>query len=386
MTTLTRTWLQGVCAIALTTLIVGCSTSPTPAGSGGAAPSPTTAQVTPGRSPVHGSSDPSLSTTPTPVSAADAFAQMPTLEGVLNAVVIQEQKVVVGGFVGPAFTPMIMVFSDLGWSVAEVPAATGQVAAITAFDGRLIAVGNGLPDERTGFVWDSPDGRRWDVVHTVDDAALYDVTTDGATIVAVGAVLDDEMDATAAAWSSSNGTTWKQAEVSSSAHNPMGPVAATAAGFVAAGDRPLGEARPFWTSPDAARWASVSNDLSDQVLPIDLVEWRGGVALIGATGRSGDQHPVVALSSDGRTWKATTGPSAAEGYASAATVVQDRLYVAGVDNDELIVWAFAEGNEWEATTIEPLGASISALVWDPDLGLVGVGARDGRVAAWLLDG
>ena len=55
----------------------------------------------------------------------------------------------------------------------------------------------------------------------------------------------------------------------------------------------------------------------------------------------------------------------------------------GVDADRLTLWSLRDG-AWEAETFEPTGASISALSWDADLGLLGVGSRDGRQAVWLF--
>jgi hypothetical protein len=301
---------------------------------------------------------------------------------VFSSVAVDGDTIVAGGFAGPGFVPTILVFADGEWSVAEVPDATGQVAGIVRYADGWIAVGNGLPDTRTGFIWVSSDGREWRSVRTIDDAALYDVATGTGTIVAVGALLDVEMTATAAAWSSTDGSTWQRAKVAGAARTPMGPVASTSTGYAAAGDRPLGQPRPFWSASQPSSWASIRNDLNDQSLPADLVAWRDGLALVGASGKSGDQHPFVALSSGGAAWERTL-LSDEEGYASAVVVANDRLLVAGVDADRLVLWSL-EGGSWTSTTLAAEGASISALAWDPDLGLIAVGARDGALAAWLL--
>jgi hypothetical protein len=41
---------------------------------------------------------------------------------------------------------------------------------------------------------------------------------------------------------------------------------------------------------------------------------------------------------------------------------------------------------WSADIIEEGGASISALAWDANRGLVAVGARGGRHAVWAFEG
>ena len=244
-------------------------------------------------------------------------------------------------------------------------------------------MGNTLPDTRNGFIWDSADGRVWRLVQTIEDAALYDVIAGDGVVVAVGARLNDEMVATASAWSSPDGMTWTRAEVADSARTAMGSVTTTPGGFAAIGDRPLGVPRPFWTATTATRWNALKNDLSDQLLPIDLVQSGDQLAMVGASGKSGDQHPFVALSSDGRDSE-TTNFSTNEGYASAVTVANGRLVVAGVDGDRLTLWSLI-GDQWQAVPHEPGGASISALTWDADWGLVGVGVRDGQPAVWVFD-
>jgi hypothetical protein len=322
------------------------------------------------------------STTSLPASPADAFLDLPATEGVLNAISISDGTIVAGGFAGPIFTATILAFDGGSWSPSEVPAEPGQVTGIAKLGDRWIAVGNGLPENRNGFIWDSADGRVWDTVQTIEDAALYDVIAGDGVVVAVGAGLDAEMNATAAAWSSTDGVTWERATVAGSDGASMGSIAKTPEGFVATGDRPLGAARPLWVATNANSWEALENDLSDQLLPTDIVAWREQYAIVGASGKSGDQHPFVAISSDGQAWK-RTNLSEAEGYASAVAVASEQLVVAGVDADRLTVWSSSDG-DWEAETYEPSGASISALMWDSDLGLMAMGARDGHHAIWLF--
>jgi hypothetical protein len=290
--------------------------------------------------------------------------------------------IVVGGFAGPVFTSTILAFDGSSWSAAHVPDAPGQVAGIARLGDRWIAVGNGLPDIRSGFIWSSADGRLWEAVQTIEDAALYDVIAGDGVVVAVGAGLDAEMNATAAAWSSTDGTTWDRATVEGPDKASMGSVASTPDGFIATGDRRLGDARPIWVASTATSWEALDNDLTDQLLPTDIVAWGDQYALVGASGKSGDQHPFVALSTDGRAWK-RTNLSNEEGYASAVAVAGERLVVAGVDYDRLTLWSLTDG-AWTPGTYEPSGASISALMWDAELGLVAVGARDGNHATWLF--
>jgi hypothetical protein len=310
---------------------------------------------------------------------------VPTREGTLNAVWIGDGTIVVGGFTGPSFESTISFFDGTSWSVADIPGAPGQVTGVALIGDRLVAVGNGLPEVTEGFIWDSTDGRSWREVEAIEGAALHDVAAGDGVVVAVGALLDAEMNTTAAVWSSTDGATWEQATVAAPEGTSMGSVAATPDGFVATGDRPLGVARPLWSATTASggtTWASVENDLDDQLLPSDIVHGTVGLALVGASGKSGDQHPFVALSTGGAQW-AQTNLSGEEGYASAVAEVNGRLVVAGVDADRLTVWSLRD-EAWQAATIEPEGASISAMAWDAEWGLLAVGSRDGRHAVWQL--
>jgi hypothetical protein len=366
--------LRPTAVVILAVIIAGCATTTSPSAGTSAAASPP------------GAPTPFVTDHPTgsPPSLADAVVDLPSAEGGLNAIWSGDGTIVAGGFAGPDFTSTILAFDGTSWSVAEVPDEPGQVTGIARIGNRIIAVGNGLPDIRHGFIWESEDGRIWHTLRTIEDAALYDVIAGEGVIVAAGADLDAEMNATAMAWFSTDGANWEQAEVASAVGTSIGSVTATVEGFAATGDRRLGEARPFWQAKAASSWTAVQNDLGDQLLPSDIVAWGDRLALAGASGKSGDQHPFVALSPDGQRWERTI-LSEAEGYASAAVVVNDRLVVAGIDGDRLTLWSLRDG-AWDADTYEQSGASISALTWVADVGLVAVGARDGRHATWVFEG
>lgn len=323
-------------------------------------------------------------TTPAPTtSPVEAFRAIPQTEGTLNVLAVGPDVIVVGGFSGPSFAASIQVFAGGAWSAATVPQSPGQVTGIVAFGDGLIAVGNTLPDTRTGFIWGSADGREWQQLHVIDDAALHDVIAADGIIVAVGARLDGEMNATASAWTSTDGASWDLARVAAASNAAMGAITTTAAGFAAIGDRRLGQARPVWTATAATSWSAAANDLNDQLLPIDIVESPAGHAIVGASGRSGDQHPFVAVSADAERWQQTNF-SREEGYASAVTLIDDRLVVAGIDADRLTLW-WQQGDQWQAEPHDPMGATINALTWYPDWGLVGVGSKDAAHAVWVFD-
>lgn len=373
-----RSLVVGLVAIALG----GCATG-SPSGHGShVVPSPSADASQPASAPATATASESPPATPT-TAPIEAFRAIPRTEGTLNALEIGTDTITVGGFSGPTFNASIQVFTDGAWTTAAVPQSAGQVTGIVAFGDRLIAVGNTLPETRTGFIWGSADGREWQVLHTIADAALHDVIVGGDTLVAVGARLHAEMNATASAWTSTDGGSWTLAKVAGASNAAMGAITTTPDGFAAIGDRRLGEPRPVWTATAPASWSAPANDLNDQLLPIDIAQSPGGHAIVGASGRSGDQHPFVALSADAKRWDRTDF-SPEEGYASAITLVDDRLVVAGIDADRLVLW-WQDGDGWQAQPHDPMGATINALMSHEDWGLIGVGSKDGAHAVWVFD-
>ena len=367
-----------IAAIAAAAL-VGCSAatpSAQPGSTAPAAPSPSAQE------PTHGSPSNAPSGA-LPSAATGDLADLPTVEGVLNDILIGEGTVITAGFSGPQAAPSILLFEDGAWSAAEVPGTRGQVMGLARLGGQFIAVGNELPDERIAFIWTSADGRTWAEAISIPDAALYDVVAMHDVAAAVGAHLDDEMNATAAAWSSTDAQEWAEGAVDGAEGSAMRTVTVWSGGFAASGEGPNGETQPVWTAVDPADWASLTTNLEPPRIVIDIVDWDGGLAAAGASDKSGDQHPFVALSADGQAWTEMIVSPEDEGYASANAVAGETLVTAGVDADRLTLWTLA-GDAWEPQTIEPEGATINSMAWTPDLGLVGVGSKDGNLALWRL--
>jgi hypothetical protein len=140
-----------------------------------------------------------------------------------------------------------------------------------------------------------------------------------------------------------------------------------------------------WRTTDGVSWSASEPDLPPVQLPTGMVEGPdGNLAISGASGQAGDQHPFVARSPDGVAWQQTI-LSEEEGYASAIVVAEAELAVAGVESDRLTVWTEV-ATDWRPEVVEESGAAISELAWDPLVGLVGAGSRDGQHAIWLLRG
>ena len=174
-TTRRRVILRSVCAVVMAMVIAGCATPSS--SSGGTAASPSTQlQRRLRRAPHPRRARPLRSQcrpTASPTSPADALEAVPPIEGALNAIWIGDGSVVVGGIQRPRVQldhPGVRAL-DPGRS-PTCPTAPGQVTGIARLGDRLIAVGNGLPDIRNGFIWDSTDGRVWRTVQTIEDAGL----------------------------------------------------------------------------------------------------------------------------------------------------------------------------------------------------------------------
>jgi hypothetical protein len=369
-------------AAVLAATLIGCS----PAGSPSASPG-SSARSSPAASaePTPGAASGSPGAPPSAAPTGD-IVDLPIAEGTLNDVLLSDGFVVAGGgFFGELPAPAIVYFENGGWTAAEVPGTRGQVMGLAMLGGQWIAVGNELPDARNAFTWTSTDGRTWTHAVSIEDAALYDVVATHDVAVAVGADLDEEMNATAAAWTTSDGQAWAEGAVDGAEGSAMRSVTVWSGGFAASGEGPNGETQPIWTAVDPADWESLTTNLAPPRIVTDIVDWDGGLASVGASDKSGDQHPFVALSADGAAWTETILSPEEEGYASAIAVAGETLVSAGVDADRLTLWTLA-GDAWQPQTIEPEGATINSMAWTPDSGLVGVGSNGGNLALWRLGG
>lgn len=374
------------------TVLAGCVAGS--AGSTGTAgvSSPTVASPASPTSP-SATASPTATVTLSPVEAIEA---VPPAEGTLNAILVGPEVVLAGGALGAATQPTILRFEGGTWINTDVPSewqgVPGQVMGLAEVGGTFFAVGNELPEKRRGFVWFSvDDGATWENSLSQEDAAFYDIAASGETVIAVGAHLDAEMNPMAIAYSSPNRESWAGGgDVESASGQAMGSVTATTDGFAAVGTGATTAAPGLtvWRTTDGATWSAVAAELPPLQLPTGMVEATDRrLAISGASGKSGDpQQAFVAFSADGRSWeREILSEGENEGYASALTLVAGDLVVAGVDADRLTIWTEAEG-AWQPEVIEPGGAAINDLAWDPLVGLVGVGSKDGHYAVWLLRG
>jgi len=199
-------------------------------------------------------------------------------------------------------------------------------------------------------VWTSPDGIVWeqpwlgegfeltaDVWNNVPTPPMHAITEspDGG-LVAVGAMLDQAGESTAAVWTSQDGRTWERVDPTSPAFGQktaMADITWGSDGYVAVGVED--DTTPaIWTSPDGHTWTRV--DISDQ--PFDVISSLGAVApleagyiTVGPSLMYGDGNArriTVWTSPDGTTWDRvhTVG---GEGSASAVVVADGGIAIAG---------------------------------------------------------
>jgi hypothetical protein len=237
---------------------------------------------------------------------------------------------------------------------------TQRMWSVTAGGPGLVAVGK---DSRGGddwvcAVWTSVDGFSWSrVAH--DEAVLgsgemYDVTTGGPGLVAVGEASTD-----AAVWTSVDGITWSRAPHDDAALGGAGAqtmrsVIAGGPGLVAVGGDWSGgnERAAVWTSVDGITWSRVPHD--EEVFGGDgaLGMWRvaaggPGLVVVGLDSRgSHHEHGAVWTSVDGITW---------------SRVPHDEDVFSGVADIE--IWGVAAGGPGLVAVGADTSGARAAAVW-----------------------
>lgn len=365
------------------------SSFPSPAPSSSAGPTgpfvgsvpPTTG---PSSSPITSGSPSQPSTNPAPWVTIDA---LPDIAGNLASVTIHAGGLLVGGRVGEA--PGILSFDGSDWSAADVPSTGGQVTGIAGRDdGGFVAVGYDFDvDGSNGFIWASDDGATWRSVLAIAGGAAYSVAVDGRTIVVAGDAINPEASTpTAAVWTSTDMATWRRATIDLAGRASIRAVSSRPDGFAAVGVRLPGTTRdsaPLWLAPEPRTWVSTASDLGPKLATTDLERAGDQLVVGGGTNRPGEQKPFVATSRDGRDWTLYQ-LSDDEGYVSALTIADGSIVAGGVSADRLLLWHDPDGDR-QVIELEATGAAVDDLAWDPALGLVAVGARDGRIALWQVD-
>jgi hypothetical protein len=289
-------------------------------------------------------------------------------------------------------------------------AGQGNPFDVAAVGDRLVAPGYTFPDFHA-VTWSSTDRRQWsmaDLSPGVGGAFALAIAAgrDGRSVI-VGRIGND-----AAAWSSSDGVAWRQADGGpafvESPETRMTAVVATPVGFVAGGwagitNQPA-RAR-FWGSSDGLSWVRLGDDpaFADGRVT-SIVAAAGGLVAVGTTGPVGrSTGSAVWRSTDGRTWDRVTG-SAALAAGSMTGVTAGGTGPAGgtglvavgasLDGTRALVWLSSDGLTWrlapeqESLSYHGLKIGMSDVVAGPDGTLVAVGefipgTQYGQGTSWV---
>lgn len=244
--------------------------------------------------------------------------------------------------------------------------ATGSLVAVGSLDDWTLD-DSGVEESVVTHpaTWTSPDGVVWertwlgegfeltaDVWENVDTATMNAIVQDpDGGFVAVGAMLDQDGESTAAVWTSTDGSTWDRIDPTSPVFGQkttMTDVTWGLDGYVAVGTEG-GLTPAIWTSPDGRSWTRV--DISNE--PFDNSKSLGSVAALGSgyvatgpwIGAPGEWpwiEPVsVWTSLDGSRWNQVLEVDGH--YAQAIAVINNTTVIAGaiyVDDDvHAAVWA-----------------------------------------------
>jgi hypothetical protein len=259
-----------------------------------------------------------------------------------------------------------------------------------------MAIGNGCANGECGgnAVWLSPDGTTWAEgggIGPVAGIELVSVTVaaGGPGWLVGGYDLTEATDTRPAAiWTSPDGLSWVEATVPAEAGGArlaggVDGIAVMGSEIVAVGSvSPLeGHRAAAWTSTDGTTWKPVPDApaLADAMMGAVVA---GPKALV-AVGRDG-QGAAVWTSADGVSWaKAPAGPGFAGAAMTGVTVRNGRFTAVGSDGTGALAWSSPDGTTWT------LDASGSPYAGDKALGVaagstatVAVGSSRDGAAIW----
>ena len=281
---------------------------------------------------------------------------------------------------------------------------------VVAYGDRLFAVGgvNGgccdgsFSTDTRALVWTSADGATWELVPdspVFELASMHAVAARPGRLVAVGNLLPEseefegQVDPRAAAWTSGDGVTWRLIE----GVPFFSDVVASADGFVASA---LNGANPeIWGSDDGRAWRRLAGraDLGDGSIDRLLVLDDGGMVAVGRSEAFGVESPTyepadaaVWRSPDGGAWS-RVGDQDAFSDAWMWDVAERDGRLVGIGSGEsesgISVWTSDDGLAWRRHSATALGAdgTFVNLITAGPAGFIVVGSTgdtDRSVSAW----
>lgn len=249
--------------------------------------------------------------------------------------------VAVGGECCPDRAAVWLSEDGLDWQrVEDQESFEGAVmTSTTSWAGGLVAVGCVVDLECAGTaIWTSANGTDWERVPLsaeIGAAYMGDITASGAVLVAVG-TSDGSQPGPPAIFVSLDAKVWTRADVPSVPVS-LSSVTAGPEGIVAVGsslDEKSGQpVSVVLTSPDGARWSTITSDRFARAVPEDIVADMDGYVMAGRLTRGDEGIAAFWHSTDGRTWlRVAPGP---EGVIRAVVTQEDGSLVAvGQFSDE----------------------------------------------------
>lgn len=217
-------------------------------------------------------------------------------------------------------------------------------------DGWLAAGGS----DGDAAVWSSPDGVNWTQIQSESFHSethrfiIFDVASDGNTIVAVGGSdALDHREERPVIWTSTDGTQWSRVTDETGTFDiPVGDgiqmVTAGPEGYVAIGQERISESGDpgygaVWFSPDGLTWqrSRLGDQTAGTAIPAWPVAGTDGYVLLTNSWTEAGPSPQLWTSTDGTTWTTPT-PSGVSGFVDGASIMTDQQLILFVNQDNSV--------------------------------------------------
>jgi len=273
----------------------------------------------------------------------------------------------------------------LAWTrTARAPSGPGRVNGLAADGSGFVAVGIRGASPTRAAAWTSPDGLTWSAVPDSPafanadgsgNAEMNAVVRTASRFVAVGVEYGGASGQHGAAWTSTDGISWRRATLTDPG-DWMRDIVVGGPGLVAVGTG-VGELQraAIWTSPDGSLWTLVEDGpLFEHAAASAVVAGPGGLVAVGnqIEPTTGALRPMAWTSDDGLGWRAAqvTGdpPPSGPPQAFEGSLMADVIRLAGgwlavgsdldIRTDGALInaamWTSRDGASWTRLPDEPV--------------------------------
>lgn len=236
---------------------------------------------------------------------------------------------------------------DRTWQLARDPdLGRGRVEAVAVSGDRIVAVGSsvdpgGLP---AGRIWESPDGRAWEVLDVPAMRTVAAVAVTPSLVVAAG-VPHSLRDAPL--WLSRDGGPWQAWDPGTMSRATLTGLAVGGPGFVAVGyDDRGGRA---WTSPDGRSWVAADPEPFERGRLHAVASTPAGLVAVGWTTDAAERTtPTAWISRDGGTWERVwVDTGVRDGRLAAVAATPYGIVAVGGTADGSAAWTSGDGRTWQ---------------------------------------